>query len=420
MSKLTKFSSEDIISDLPESIIDSILTKLPVKDAVRTCVLSSKWKYQWTTMTQLVFDEKCLCLSNDKKVAEKELVDFVMRFLLLHDGPIQKFKLSTSYLQKSTDIDQWLRVISRKNIKEIVLDVYGGKWRWSDPRFSTPRSIFSLRKLTGLTLSEFAVKPPLGFQGFPCIKYLELHGVTITLEVIENLISGCPLLEKFKFSHWNKLAFAIRAPNLKLLTVKGNLEDFYLEHTPLVVAFSINFYPLAWRGNVLKKVPVTYDYLKFIEIGKMDFKDTDEVLYVLQLLLQSPNLQDLQISSPDLEMEEREIIACGEEPNDFQYRTADFDIWERNCPTDFTFKCLKTVKLSYICTKHDVEFVKFLLGRSPVLEVISISPDYEYGEPMRMLPDLIAHMEKISFSNMWILQDFDRDLLLYYLVNFNA
>lgn len=52
----------------------------------------------------------------------------------------------------------------------------------------------------------------------------------------------------------------------------------------------------AWRGDILMKVPVTYDYLKFIEIGNMDYNDMDEVLYVLHLLLQSPNLQELHIS----------------------------------------------------------------------------------------------------------------------------
>ncbi|KAK1375085.1 F-box domain-containing protein [Heracleum sosnowskyi] len=325
MSKLTKFSSEDIISDLPEIIMAVILTKLPIRDAVRTSVLSSKWKYQWTTMEQLVFEENNLCLPDDKKVAEKKLLDFIMGFLLLHDGPIQKFKLSTSYLKKSTAIDQWLRVISRKNITEIVLDEYGNEWRWKNPRISVPRSIFSFQKLTTLTLSAFTVEPPLEFQGFPCLKYLELDGVSITLEVIENLI-------------------------------------------PVTICFC----PLAWRGDILVKVPVTYDYLKFIEIGCMDYKDMDEVLYVLDLLLQSPNLQELHISSPDLEEEISGIFGYGEEPDPPHYKTADFDIWERKCPADFTFKCLKTVKLSYISTKHDMEFVKFVLGRSPVLEVISI------------------------------------------------
>ncbi|WOG90004.1 hypothetical protein DCAR_0209245 [Daucus carota subsp. sativus] len=383
----------DIISYLPQSIIDLILTKLPIKDAVRTSILSSKWRYQWTTMTELVFDEKCFCLCDDKKVAEKESVDFMMRFLMLHKGPIQKFKLiqkfelTTSYLRKSTNIDQWLRLISRADIKEVVLDVYGKGRKWNYPRFSMPQSIFTFRKLTRLTLSGFTVEPPFGFQGFPCLNYLELDGVTISREDIENFISGCPLLEKFKFSNiMDKLALTIRAPNLKHLTVGGNFEDLYLEHMPLVTAISIHFYPWVWRGDILRKVPVTYDYLKSIEIRKLDFKDLAKVLYVLQLLLLSPNLQELQISSPDLE--EHYLYYSGV-ANPGHYKNADIDIWERKCPADFTFKHLKTVKLSNIFTKNALEFVRFVLGRSPVLKMISISPNYEDGEAMKMVNEVL-------------------------------
>ncbi|KAL1804194.1 hypothetical protein ACET3Z_032841 [Daucus carota] len=377
MSRLTKFSSKDIISDLPRSINDLILTKLPIRDAVRTSILSSKWRYQWRTMTELVFDDKSLCLRDDKNVAEKEFVDFIMRFLMLHNAPIQKFKLSASYLKKSTDIYQWLLVISRKDIKELVLNVPGHKWKWDYPGLSIPRIIFTFQKLNRLMLSAFTVKPPVEFQGYPCLKYLELHGVTITLKVIENLISGCPLLEMFKFCNMDKLSLTIRAPNLKHLIVEGNFEDLYLEDTPLVVAISICFYPLAWRGDILRKVPVTYNYLKSIEIRNMDYGDLDKVVYVLHLLLQSPNLQELQISGH------------GEAPDPPHYKTADFDIWERQCPADFTFKHLRTAKLSHIISKNEMEFVRFLLGRSPLLEVISISLDTEYGETLEPVNEVL-------------------------------
>ncbi|WOH09724.1 hypothetical protein DCAR_0729182 [Daucus carota subsp. sativus] len=369
---MTKFSSKDIISDLPRSINDLILTKLPIRDAVRTSVLSSKWRYQWRTMTELVFDDKSLCLRDDKKVAEKEFVDFIMRFLMLHNGPIQKFKLSASYLKKSTEIYQWLLVISRKDIKELVLNVPGHDWKRDNPGLSIPRIIFTFQKLNRLMLSAFTVKPPVEFQGYPCLKCLELDGVTVTLKVIENLISGCPLLEKFKFINMDKLALTIRAPNLKHLIVGGNFDDLYLEDTPLVVAISICFYPV-WRGDILRKVPVTYDYLKSIEIRDMDYEDLDMVVYVLHLLLQSPNLQELQIS------------ADVEAPH---YKHADFDIWERHCPADFTFKHLRTAKLSHVFNKNEMEFVKFVLGRSPLLKEISISFD-EFGEALERVNEVL-------------------------------
>ncbi|KAI3737710.1 hypothetical protein L2E82_27720 [Cichorium intybus] len=52
---------------------------------------------------------------------------FISRFLFLHDGPINRFSLSTSYLQSSPDVDQWLPFLSRKDVKELVLQLGEGE-----------------------------------------------------------------------------------------------------------------------------------------------------------------------------------------------------------------------------------------------------------------------------------------------------
>ena len=46
---------EDRISELPESVLSRILSRLPIEDAVRTSV--DKWEYKWTSIYNLTFDE---------------------------------------------------------------------------------------------------------------------------------------------------------------------------------------------------------------------------------------------------------------------------------------------------------------------------------------------------------------------------
>ncbi|KAL8108808.1 hypothetical protein AgCh_025049 [Apium graveolens] len=53
--------------------------------------------------------------------------------------------------------------------------------------------------------------------------------------------------------------------------------------------------------------------------------------YVLHLILQSPNLQKLIVGA--------EVFGRA------RYEDADLDIWERECPPDFTFKQPKIVVL---------------------------------------------------------------------------
>lgn len=59
--------------------------------------------------------------------------------------------------------------------------------------------------------------------------------------------------------------------------------------------FSVVSSSQVWDGKVVKKIPVTYNCLSFINIERINHV-TDELVYVLHLLLQSSNLENLQIS----------------------------------------------------------------------------------------------------------------------------
>ncbi|XP_027150820.1 F-box/LRR-repeat protein At3g26922-like isoform X4 [Coffea eugenioides] len=61
----------DRISDLPESVLSHILSRLPTTlDAVRTCVLSRKWEKQWKNVYNLRF--------SDYKVDKSKKKDFAI------------------------------------------------------------------------------------------------------------------------------------------------------------------------------------------------------------------------------------------------------------------------------------------------------------------------------------------------------
>ncbi|XP_062111251.1 F-box/FBD/LRR-repeat protein At1g13570 isoform X1 [Humulus lupulus] len=389
----------DLISDLPESIIESILTRLPIRDAVRTSILSSKWRYKWASITQLVFDDKCVTLRSDRALVEKSLIDFITKALFLHKGPIHKFQLSTFYLQNCSDIDQWLLFLSRNDIKELVLELE--EEEGEGELFRVPASLFHCKKLTRLDLFRCELDPPLTFKGFSYLNSLTLHQVLVAPDVIESLISGCPLLENLAISYFDSLALNIKAPNLKFLFLEGEFKDIKLENTPLLVAMSVAMYmtednaehfeqssscnfvkflggvPCLERlighvyftkylsiGYDLGKLLVTYKHLKVVELNQVCFEDRKEIYVVLRLITSSPNLTELQISGPSNAVDF--VIALD---------VSDLKFWEKESLSKYTFEKLKLVKMTYMSgVPHEMEFIKFLLSRSPVLETMSVAP----------------------------------------------
>jgi len=88
----------DRISCLLDHIIDRIISRLSIKEAGRTSVLSNKSRKKWSTLPDLVFDRQCVsaAVSKDRSVIDNKFVRTINHVLLLHSGPINKFEISDS------------------------------------------------------------------------------------------------------------------------------------------------------------------------------------------------------------------------------------------------------------------------------------------------------------------------------------
>lgn len=83
-------NGQDRISGLPDEVLWHILSFLPTKYVVRTCILSTRWKNKWASAPYLDFD---LGERSDFRSAV-ELLTFVDRVLFFrHSSNIQKFRL---------------------------------------------------------------------------------------------------------------------------------------------------------------------------------------------------------------------------------------------------------------------------------------------------------------------------------------
>ncbi|XP_047318102.1 putative F-box protein At1g32020 [Impatiens glandulifera] len=129
--KLTE-TTNDYISELPNDILSMITCKLDLKDAVRTSILSKRWKYIWINHTDLIFNHLNVLGLDRKKLMEDSVgadsyfvkyVDQTMQQRFKGDGKINSFRVSFG-LGKffSESIDRWISCALGKGVETIDLD----------------------------------------------------------------------------------------------------------------------------------------------------------------------------------------------------------------------------------------------------------------------------------------------------------
>ncbi|XP_060185412.1 F-box/FBD/LRR-repeat protein At1g13570-like [Lycium barbarum] len=243
----------DVLSNLPDTVIDVILMHLPYKDVVRTSVLSKKWRYNWCRLTELTLDGSLWETQKDLLNPTTKFTKIIDHLLTLHEGPITKFKLDIPTLEGCPKIDSFIYFLSRTNIQHLVLHLPRRKL------YKLPSSLFICWQLRHLNLHNCLIHSPLAFDGFDKLVSLELCRVIISSELLESLISHSPLLEQLvlKISETSNI-IEINAPMLRSFDFTGNISFISLKNVPLLS-----------KASLISKSSSTeaenFDYVKFFE-----------------------------------------------------------------------------------------------------------------------------------------------------------
>ncbi|KAF7850171.1 hypothetical protein BT93_L5792 [Corymbia citriodora subsp. variegata] len=389
----------DKISELPGHIMDNILSRLPIKDAVRTSILSRKWRYKWSSVPELVFDDQCTSLGGVPSLqpnVQKNLVQIIDEVLLLHTGPIQTFMLCHKGFQATSNIDHWILHLSRVSIKVIVLYIYRG---WN---YKIPTCLFNCQDLIKLKLLRSEVKIPSTFEGFKNLLSLHLLLVELSPDGLEALISRCPLLKHLQLWKLGIKQIKVEAGNLEWLDVEGALQDVafgvmnclksiriafsdnignrfgpgnanssnlhqLFRNLPNIQSLKLQNYSLKYLaiGNVPKTPPNELVHLKCL-FTCIDFNSVEEILTAMCLIRSSPQLKLVDFQN---RVEDQQTTRIG--------TTADF--WE-----DHRACCLEKVQVVSIGgisgSEPELELINILLTCSPNLLKMTIRPNSMSGE----------------------------------------
>ncbi|KAF8029606.1 hypothetical protein BT93_E2127 [Corymbia citriodora subsp. variegata] len=200
------------ICDLPDDLLGRILGMLPMKDAVRTSVLSRRWEYLWTSLSDLIFDQYKCC---DRML----FLNFVERALLLHDCSSIRVLSLRCPIDKdyAPHLDACLDAAIRRNVQDLKLQLYS----LIEPS-ALPSSLFRCEMLTELDLCFLdALRVPSSVC-FPSLKVLTLELVKFVDDVsAEKMFSGAALerLSLYKCNWADLGVLNISAPKLWSLSV---------------------------------------------------------------------------------------------------------------------------------------------------------------------------------------------------------
>ncbi|XP_058733719.1 F-box protein At4g22280-like [Vicia villosa] len=217
-----------MITDLPEDILLHILSLLPTKDAVRTSVLSNRWRHLWTYLTVFHFDTG-LYESNhpNSKNTANCLLDLVGR-LLRKSNHVER--LGVEILETVVDRNKVHSLISsaaKHRVQYLELSL-GDR----NDKFVLPRSFSTFQSLSELHLGlMFTLHIPSGIR-FPNLKKLVVSDVTFSNEnSVQQLFSGCPILQELDLCncYWKSIEHInVAISTLGKLTIE--FDDFSVNY----------------------------------------------------------------------------------------------------------------------------------------------------------------------------------------------
>ncbi|KAI7742914.1 hypothetical protein M8C21_008719, partial [Ambrosia artemisiifolia] len=359
----------DRISKLPTGIIETILCLMPIQDAARTSVLSREWRYHWTKIPKLAFIERTFQVSNnqaDLSVLEqtfsssirktmykrRKLLYAIYQVLLIHQGPIHEFTLRMDVDDFYVEINHIiLHLVNRNTVKILQLDLAG--------HYALPLSFCSLHQLTNLSVRNCSFDRLLSFSGFCCLTTLCLQHASINVKTLMCLLSSCPLLKRLTLEYDSDIL-----SDDEDFTIVDTIVDLF-KCLPVIEYLYVPCYIV---GHVVperlpKELPTTLIHLKFLDIHRALVGHKHDLPFLALLIRSSPNLEKLKLDMYD----DRDNF----EDNEFSSTTPK-DYF------DFTLEHLNELELLYFCeTDDELDFVKLILAKSPVLKKVRILPCFD-------------------------------------------
>ncbi|XVF27727.1 hypothetical protein REPUB_Repub14bG0133600 [Reevesia pubescens] len=280
----------DLISSLPDFLIQEILSFLPIEDAIKTSVLSQRWKHLWTQIPSLSFRHNSFSFKLPK------FTDFVNKTLEHFVGEkIKNFMINFKFDESmEASLEEWVLFATSHHVEKLSLFFDGGlvyaPFAESTP-YRLPQFLYMNSSLKDLTLRQCVVSPETHVS-WSSLKVLSINYSRLNNEAIENILSGCPNLQRLTLHNCEGIN-RISSRSLEVLVING-IYDPYEKNESVTEISCPNLQSLSLLGFMYRRtyrlMHVSYlskANLSFVmTIDKKDKYDCRKHRYILRELLE--------------------------------------------------------------------------------------------------------------------------------------
>ncbi|OEL16972.1 hypothetical protein BAE44_0022009 [Dichanthelium oligosanthes] len=232
------------ITPLPfllQDILHDIISRLPIKEAARTSILSKHWKDVWCSRRNLEFSFKSLCYNKNggtpySLIKAQVFIERVNTVLNQHSGiGVEKLEVEFSKLhnEHAEHIDRWLKFAIASKTKQLILD-----FTFAKEPYSFPLQLFDATTgshLQSMKLGSVSLKQPSNIKVLLNLTKLELVDVNITSEELEIMLFNCNVLEFLGISRCQMLT------SLRTRHPLNHLNHLHVSHCPSLQELELSF-----------------------------------------------------------------------------------------------------------------------------------------------------------------------------------
>ncbi|CAO2190769.1 unnamed protein product [Urochloa humidicola] len=253
----------DRLSLLPDKLLGDIISRLPVKEAARTAVLSRRWRPLWRATPLVLVDTHLLpgevgdvIPEHLDRASSTAVAGAVSAILAAHPGPFSCVRLTCCYMDEHrAEVVRWLQHLALKGgVKELFLINRPWPLKAKTP---IPSTLFSMAELTCLYLGFWRFPVTTGLPrgaAFPRLRELALCSVYIDKQDIEFVLSRSPVLEILSFEGLLlPLRIRLVSDSLRCLQVHGcKLDNITVADAPRLERLFLHTYESEGLKNRIK------------------------------------------------------------------------------------------------------------------------------------------------------------------------